>query len=72
MDLVIKVFDNCGVEEGGDGVEDSNIHAVCDQQENIAWVGTKVLDGAKVGLLLIVLFHFLSSVGRSSGSVLET
>ena len=66
------MFDNCRIEEGGYGVKDSNVHAVSYQQQNIARVGTKVLDGAKVGLLLIVLFHFLSSVGRSSGSVLET
>ena len=66
------MFDYGCVEEGGNGVEDSHVHAVGDQQENIARVGAKVLDGAKVGLLLIVLFHFLSSVGRSSGSVLET
>ena len=63
---------NCGVEEGGNGVEHSEIHAISDQQEKVAWVGTKVLDGANVGLLLIVLFYFLSSVCRSSGSVLET
>ena len=66
------MFDNCCIEEGGNGVEHSNVHAVGDQEENIARVGTEVLDGANVGLLLIVLFHFLSSVGRSSGSVLET
>ena len=68
------MFDNGCVEEGGNGVEDSHVHAVGDQQENIARVGAKVLDGAKVGLLLIVivLFHFLSSVCWSPGSVLET
>ena len=66
------MLDNCCIEESGNGVEHSNVHAVGDQQENIARVGAKVLDGAKVGLLLIVLFHFLSSVCRSSGSVLET
>ena len=68
------MLDNGCIEEGGNGVEHSHVHAVGDQQENIARVGAEVLDGAKIGLLLIliVLFHFLSSVCRSSGSVLET
>ena len=66
------MFDDCCIEESGNGVEHSNVHAVSYQQQNIAWVGTKVLDGANVGLPLIVLLHFLSSVCRSPGSVLET
>ena len=68
------MLDNGCIEKGGNGVEHSHVHAVGDQQENIARVGAEVLDGAKIGLLLIliVLFHFLSSVCRSSGSVLET
>ena len=36
--LIIKVHDNGGVEKGWDGVEDSNIDAVCDQQHDVARV----------------------------------
>ena len=56
--LIIKVHDDGGVEKGWDGVEHANIDAVCDQQHNVAWVQTQVLDGCKIGLL-VVLFEFL-------------
>ena len=66
------MFDNCCVEEGGDSVEYSNIHAVGGQQHHIARIETEILYGAYIGLFLTVLFHILSSVCRSSGLVLET
>ena len=70
--LVIKMFNNCCVEEGGNGIEYSNVHPVSGQQQHIARVETQILYGSDVGLLLAVLFHFLSSVCRSSRLVLET
>ena len=57
--LIIKVHDNGGVEKGWDGVEDANIDAVCDQQHDVARVQTQVLDGCKIGLL-VVLFELLN------------
>ena len=66
------MFDDCGVEEGGDGVEHSHVHAVGGQQQQIPRVETELLDRVDVGLFLTVLFHILSSVCWSPGLVLET
>ena len=40
--IVFKMVNNDGLEEGGDGVEDANVHPVADQQQDIAPVHHQV------------------------------
>ena len=70
--LVVKVRDDGGVEEGGDGIEDTNIHTIGEEEEDVARIEAEVLDRGQVRFLSTVLLYILSSAGRGGWLVSET